>query len=68
MRNEDDCSAKILKRCLELFECLAGSVGSLPLTSRIVVTRAARPVVAWLLIGVGLALALVVVFFLILYA
>jgi hypothetical protein len=39
-----------------------------PLTSRIVVTRAARPVVVWLLVGVGLALALVVAFFLILYA
>jgi hypothetical protein len=33
----------------------------------IVVTRAARPVVVWL-IGVGLALALVVAFLLILYA
>jgi len=48
-------------------ECLAGSVGILLLTSRIVVTRAARPVVVWL-IGVGLALALVVAFLLILYA
>jgi hypothetical protein len=37
------------------------------LTSRIVVTRAVRPVVVWL-IGVGLALALVVAFLLILYA
>jgi hypothetical protein len=33
-----------------------------------VLVRAGRPIVVWLLVGVALALALVVVFFLILYA
>jgi hypothetical protein len=33
-----------------------------------VLVRAGRPVVVWLLVGVGLVLALVVVFLLILYA
>ena len=49
-------------------DCLPGSVACLPLTSRIVLVRAGRPVVVWLLVGVALVLALVVVFFLILYA